>query len=345
MKFTIDPVSNPELKQRLQYKIDYKTKPVGALGILETIALQIGMIQNTEQPTLQHPTIIVFAGDHGIATQGEVNPYPQQVTAQMVYNFIQEGAAINVFCKQHRIHLEIVDAGVNHDFKNATPLIDAKIAHGTHNYQEQPAMSMEQCEEAIGKGSDRITKIKNTSNIVGFGEMGIGNTAAASLLMAYYTGIPIVECVGAGTGLNTDGITRKQHILSEVYHQYQPQSAIEALATFGGFEIAMLVGAILKSAELKMTILVDGFIVTAAVLAASAIDKNVLAYCIFAHTSGEQGHQKMLDFLGVSPILTLGMRLGEGTGAAMAYPIVASAVAFLNTMASFEDAGVTNAEV
>ncbi len=345
MNFNIHPISNTELKEKLTHKINHKTKPIGALGTLEEIALQIGMIQNTEEPVLKNSTIIVFAGDHGIAKKGEVNPYPQEVTAQMVYNFLNEGAAINVFCKQNNIALKIVDAGVHHDFGGIKGLINAKIAFGTQNYQETPAMTHEQCTTAIQKGADLVTTTYHRGcNNIGFGEMGIGNTSSASLLMAYFTGTPIKECVGAGTGLDTQAIKTKQHILADVYAKYTVSSPIEALATFGGFEIAMVTGAILKAAELKMTIVIDGFIVTAALLAAQAIAPNTIDYCIFAHTSGEQGHQKILQFLRKKPLLDMGLRLGEGTGAAIAYPLLVSAVDFLNTMASFESAGVSTNE-
>ncbi|WP_035095337.1 nicotinate-nucleotide--dimethylbenzimidazole phosphoribosyltransferase [Aquimarina megaterium] len=342
MEFTIKPIFNNSLEATLQNKINTKTKPVGALGVLETVALQIGMIQNTDQPSLNQSTILVFAGDHGIAQKREVNLYPQEVTAQMVYNFINEGAAINVFCKQHQIALKIVDAGVNHDFENTSGIIHAKIDYGTQNYQEKPAMTIAQCNEAIQKGADLVADtFNNGCNTIGFGEMGIGNTSAASLLMSYFTEIPIAECVGSGTGLDTSAIKIKQKILSEVYQTHTPSSPLDALTTFGGFEIAMITGAILKAAELKMTIIIDGFIVTSALLAAHAMHQNVLDYCIFAHTSEEQGHQKMYEFLDKKPLINLGMRLGEGTGAAVAYPIIESAVAFLNTMASFESAGVS----
>ncbi len=345
MDFDIEYITNTSLKDTLQSKINNKTKPVGALGTLEDIALQIGMIQNTDEPSLKNPTIIVFAADHGIAEKGEVNPYPQEVTAQMVYNFLNQGAAINVFCKQNHIDFKIVDAGVNHDFGIISGLIDAKIGFGTKNYQENPAMSLEQCNLAIKKGSDIITDSHNTGcNIIGFGEMGIGNTSSASILMSHYTKIPIKECVGSGTGLDTETIKIKQEILAKAYNNYIPSTSIEVLMYYGGFEIAMIVGAIFRAAELKMTIMIDGFIVTAAFLAAYDIHPEVLDYCIFTHTSGEQGHKKMLEFLKKEPILNLGMRLGEGTGAAVAYPIIKSAVAFLNTMASFESAGVSGNE-
>ena len=342
MTYNIASTENPELEETLQKKIDFKTKPLGALGVLEDLAYKIGCIQNSETPNILNPTIVVFAGDHGIAKKGEVNPFPQEVTSQMVYNFANNGAAINVFSNTNTINLKIVDAGVNHTFPKTLNIINTKIAFGTKNYQDEPAMTIEQCQNAIKKAGDTVSKIQSEGcNTIGFGEMGIGNTSSASLLMAYFTNTPIKNCVGSGTGLNKNGINKKAQILSEVYKKYQPQSALEALATFGGFEIVMITGAILKAASLKMVIVIDGFIVTAALLAAQAINNKVLDYCVFAHNSNEQGHQKMLQFLNAKPLLSLGLRLGEGTGAALAIPLLKAAVNFLNDMASFENAGVS----
>ncbi len=341
MNFNINPLQT-SLENDIRHKIDLKTKPVGSLGQLEDIALQIALIQNTKTPTLIKPSIIVFAGDHGIAKKGEVNPYPQMVTQQMVFNFLRGGAAINAFSTQNNIDLKIVDAGVNYHFENIESLTNAKIDYGTKNYQDEPAMSLEQCEIAIKKGADIVTETHNNGcNVIGFGEMGIGNSSAAALLMSYFTKTPIKECVGAGTGLQKEAMNMKKEILASVFKKYTPSSPIEALSTFGGFEIAMIVGAILRAAELKMTILIDGFIVTSALLVANEIHKNAIDYCIFAHISKEQGHKKMLDFLEKKPVVSLDMRLGEGTGVAVAYPIIESAIAFFNTMASFEDAGIT----
>ena len=331
-----------DFKKTVQHKIDTKTKPLGALGVLEDLALKIACIQHTETPKISKPTIVVFAGDHGIASKGEVNPFPQEVTSQMVYNFVNGGAAINVFSRTNAIDLKIVDAGVNYTFKKGLNIIDAKIDFGTKNYQEEPAMTLNQCQEAIHKASNIVSNIYNKNcNTIGFGEMGISNTSSAALLMSYFTNTPIAECVGSGTGLKTEGIYKKAQILSEVYDKYNPQNPLEALATFGGFEIAMLTGAILKAAELKMTIIIDGFIVTAALIAAKAINSNILNYCFFAHNSNEQGHQKMLDFLKVKPLLALDLRLGEGTGVALAMPLLRAAVNFLNDMASFKSAGIS----
>lgn len=341
----IQPVST-ELNKELQEKIDFKTKPIGSLGTLETIAKQIGSIQNTLSPTLSKPTIIVFAGDHGIVKSQPVSPYPQEVTQQMVFNFLQGGAAINIFCNQNNIDLQIVDAGVNADFDESTSLLNYKVAKGTSDYSKEPAMTKSQFEEAINRGKTIVTNLhENGSNIVGFGEMGIGNTSSASLLMSYFTNTPIENCVGKGTGLDDNGVNKKGEILRNVFNLHAPniQCSEDALQHFGGFEIVMMCGSMLQAASLKMTILVDGFIVTSALLAAYHIDNNILDYCIFAHTSGEQGHQKMLNYLKVTPLLNLGMRLGEGSGVAVAFPIIQSSIAFLNKMATFKSANVSEA--
>lgn len=341
----ITPLSTV-IKEALQDKIDFKTKPIGSLGVLETIALQIGQIQNSLSPILSKPRIVVFAGDHGIVKSNPVSPYPQEVTQQMVLNFLNNGAAINVFCNQNNIALTIVDAGVNGDFDENSKLINAKIAKGTKDYSIEKAMTKDDCLLALDKGKQIVTKLfKEGTNIVGFGEMGIGNTSSAALLMSYFTNTHIENCVGKGTGLNDEGVSEKSQILRNVVnlHKKNVQNPIDALATFGGFEIVMMCGAMLEAASLKMTILVDGFIVTAALLAAQAINKNVLDYCIFCHTSGEQGHKKMLAFLNTTPLLNIGLRLGEGTGSAVAFPIVNAAVSFLNEMATFKSANVSEA--
>ncbi len=338
----IKPISD-FLTATLKEKIDLKTKPVGALGQLESIALQVGRIQNTLSPSLQKPYIIVFAGDHGITEEG-VSPYPQEVTYQMVFNFLKGGAAINVFSKQNGIDLKVVDAGVNFDFDDHENLIKAKMGFGTKNFANSSAMDIKVCEKAIEKGANCVSKIIDAgSNIVGFGEMGIGNTSSASVLMSVITGIPIEDCVGAGTGLDGVGISHKKEVLKKAINShFILKDPIEVLALFGGFEIAMMVGAFLKAAERQITIMVDGFIVTSALLVASKINKNVLDYCVFTHTSHEKGHQKMLAYLKAKPLLNIGMRLGEGTGGAIAYPIIKSAILFLNEMASFDSAGVSN---
>ena len=333
------------IKEKLQHKINNKTKPIGSLGKLEEIALQIGQIQNTLTPELKNPTIIVFAADHGLADAG-VSPFPKEVTKQMVLNFLNNGAAINVFCKQNDITLKVVDAGVDADFNNNPNLIHAKVANGTKNILENPAMTIDECEKAIESGKEIVeNQFKNGCNIIGFGEMGIGNTSSASLLMSKIIGLDIEECTGKGTGHDSEGLKKKKEILKKAFEKYQLDfDPIKILSTFGGFEIAMMTGAFLKAAELGMTIMVDGFIVTSALLVAHKMNPEILQNCIFTHSSNEQGHIKMLNYLNVNPILNIELRLGEGTGVAVTYPIIKSAVNFLNEMASFEDAGVSNKE-
>jgi len=334
------------LVAQLENKINQKTKPPGSLGHLEKIALQVGLIQNTTNPVINHPHIIVFAADHGIAEQGIVNPYPQTVTTQMVYNFVNGGAAINVFCRQNNISLEVVNAGVNASFESSLPIIHAAIGKGTNDYQTRNAMTSEEAESAIRKGREILAATyRKGSNCVGFGEMGIGNTSSAALILHYYTKLPLEDCVGNGTGSNHEQLIQKKNVLKAVskFHRLDAKdiSAIELLSKIGGFEIAMMTGAYLEAKEAGMIIVVDGFIATAALMIAHHIHPEVLSNCIFAHCSEESGHRKMLNYFNAVPLLDLGLRLGEGTGAALAIPLIQNAVAFLNEMASFESAGIS----
>ena len=332
------------LKKQLQHKIDFKTKPTGALGQLEEIALQLGMIQNTLTPELKKPGMLVFAGDHGLTDEG-ISPYPKEVTWQMVMNFCAGGAAINVFCKQNGIDIKIVDAGVDFEFPANLPVINAKVAKGSKNMLNEPAMSLEECRQAMEKGAKLVRKEADSgSNTIGFGEMGIGNTSASSLLMHHFLKLPLEECTGKGAGMLGEKLDYKTSVLKKVSEKYKPETAEEALATFGGFEIAMMVGATLEAKKQNMVLLIDGFIATAATLTAIQIDPAVRDNCIFCHVSEEKGHQLMLEHLNAKPVLNMGMRLGEGSGAAIAYPVVKAAATFLNEMASFEDAGVSNKE-
>lgn len=342
--FNIEPVSR-KLEADLQHKIDFKTKPLGALGQLEKIALQIGLIQNTLSPELKKPHIVVFAGDHGIVNEG-VSAYPQEVTFQMVLNFVNGGAAINVFCKQHNINIKVVDAGVNYEFPAGLNVVNAKVGMGTKSFFSEPAMSIKEAQKSIDRGSDIVNEIYQSGcNVIGFGEMGIGNTSSASVLMSVVCNIPIEKCVGKGTGLDPEGLNKKTEVLSlAIQKQRKPDTVFKTLATYGGFEIAQMCGAMLQAAENKMIILVDGFIATAAFLITSKINPCILDYAIFCHQSNEKGHALLLEHLGVNPLMKLDMRLGEGTGCAVAYPLIQSAVNFLNQMASFESAGVSNKE-
>jgi len=344
-------IPNPDgqLNADIWQKINHKTKPVGALGMLENIAAQICRIQQTLSPRLLAPNIIVFAADHGIANEG-VSQYPPEVTRQMVLNFRAGGAAINVFCRQNGIALTIVDAGVKGGFDDwkdtvfpGTAFVSQSIAPGTKNFAHEPAMSLDECETAVKKGAETMRKVSQTGcNVAGFGEMGIGNTSSAAMLMHKFTGIALHDCVGKGTGLDESGLARKLGVLQKAAEKHpSAQTPMEILATFGGFEIVQICGAMLQAAQNRMVVLVDGFIATAALLAACKFYPQVLDYCIFCHQSDENGHRRMLEFLQVRPVLNLNMRLGEGTGCALAYPIIQASVNFMNNMASFESAGVS----
>ena len=336
-------ISAPSEKLRLllQAKIDQKTKPLGALGQLEVLALQIGLCQNTLTPRLNKPTILIFSGDHGIVEAG-ISAYPQIVTSQMIGNFLSGGAAISVFARQHQLELLIVDAGVNADLPYHPKLIDAKIDKGTHNFLTYQAMSGKACIKAVQAGAELVLEqYKTECNCIGFGEMGIGNTSSAALLMHCLTNLPLDQCVGRGTGLNDEQLQHKLNVLQQALNNHENLSApLDVLATFGGYEIAMMVGAYLKAAEVGMLIMVDGFIASTALLVAYKLYPQVLAYCVFSHISNEQGHQALLAYFNARAILNMDLRLGEGSGIALAYPILQSAVIFLNEMATFAEAGV-----
>ena len=332
------------LREQIQHKINSKTKPLGALGKLEEVALQIALIQETLTPDLVKPHIVVFAASHGIANEG-VSAYPSEVTFQMVLNFLNGGAAINVFTRQNGIELTLVDAGVDHDFEPNEKLIDAKINYGTKSFLNQASMSAEECQRAMEKGKEIVRNIAKTGcNVIGFGEMGIGNTSSAAVIMSKILQIPLEDCVGKGTGVNPDQYQNKINILTEsiINHSEISNDPIEVLQTFGGFEIAMMCSAFLVAAEEKMVLMVDGFIASAAFLCAFKINPKVKDFAVFCHQSEEKGHAYLLKYLEVKPLLSLDMRLGEGTGCAVAYPLLKSAVAFFNEMASFESAGVSD---
>ena len=330
---------DPALDAALDAAIANKTKPLGSLGMLESIAKQLGLIQQTVEPAIHEPAILVMAGDHGIVDEN-ISAYPQSVTWQMVENFLAQGAAINVFARQNHCALHIIDAGVNHDFGPREGLIDRKVGPGTRNFARAAAMTGGQCDTAMRHGIELVESLPG--NVIGFGEMGIGNTTAAAALMHALTGIDVAQCVGAGTGLSADGVLRKQYVIEgAAAHHALATEPLDILATFGGFEIAMMVGAMLAAAQRRMTILIDGFIVTSAVLVAVRLQPAILDYCVFSHCSDEHGHQQMLAYLKAQPLLQLGLRLGEGTGCALALPLLHASVNFLREMATFESAQVS----
>jgi len=345
MNFTLPEVpdlSQPALARALQHKIDQKTKPLGSLGRLEALALQLGLILGSEMPALTAPQLVVFAGDHGLAARG-VSAYPSDVTWQMVENFLAGGAAVSVLARQHGIALTVVDCGVRHDFAPRPGLRDCKIAPGTADASLVPAMSAEQCAQALAHGAALVKQLPGNTLLLG--EMGIGNTSAASLLLARLGGLDIADCTGAGTGLDQPAVARKTDVLREVLLRHEGVAEpLAALAALGGFEIAAMVGAVLQAASERRVIVVDGFITSAAVLVAQRLAPHVTQRCVFAHRSGERGHALMLAELQAHPLLDLGLRLGEGSGGALAWPLLASACAILREMASFESAGVSQAD-
>lgn len=333
--------ANQNLAQALEQVINNKTKPLGSLGLLETVAKQIGLVLQTDQPELVAPSMLVFAGDHGITAEG-VSAYPQDVTWQMVENFLAQGAAINVFARQHQIALHIVDAGVNHDFGPRADLLDRKVAHGTHSFLRQAAMSAQDCELAMRHGMELVALCPG--NVLGFGEMGIGNTTSAAAIMHVLTSHPIAQCVGAGTGLSSAGVDHKAQVIQAAVAHHDgvdTTDPLAVLATFGGFEIAMMAGAMLQAAAQRKVLLIDGFIATSALMVAWRLQPAILDYCVFCHCSDESGHQLMLDHLGAAPLLQLGLRLGEGTGCALAWPLLQAATGFLRDMSTFESAQVS----
>ena len=328
----------------LQEKIDNLTKPKGSLGRLEELALQIGLIQQTLSPALRHPQNIVFAGDHGIVEEG-VSIAPKEVTWQQVCHFTHPHGTggVNFLCRQHGFTLKVVDAGVDYDLPRDRGIIDLKVGRGTRNFLHGPAMTEAEMEQCLAGGASVVRQcFEEGSNVLSFGEMGIGNTSPSSIWMSYFTGIPLAECVGAGSGLDSAGIRHKYEVLSRAMANYRGDgSPRDIIRWFGGFEMVMAVGAMLQAASLRMVILVDGFIMTNCMLAASRLYPEVLDYAVFGHCGDESGHKKVLDALGAKPLLSLGLRLGEGTGAICAYPILDSAIRMINQMDTFSGADIT----
>ena len=314
------------------------------LGLLERLALRLGVILGTESPVLHAPQMLVCAGDHGLAARG-VSAFPSDVTWQMVENFLAGGAAVSVLARQHGLGLTVVDCGVAKPIaaRDTAPgqprLLLRKVAPGTQDASVGPAMSAEQCAQALANGVEVVRALPGNALLLG--EMGIANTSVASLLLARLAGLPLAEVTGAGTGLDAAGIDRKRLVLQQALDANAgATSPLEALAALGGYEVATLVGAVLQAAAERRVIVVDGFITSAAVLVASRIAPQVLQRCVFAHRSGERGHSLMLAQMQAEPLLDLGLRLGEGSGAALAWPLLQSACAVLREMASFESAGV-----
>lgn len=321
----------------IQAKIDNLNKPKGSLGRLEDLALQICLIQQTLEPSLAHPCHLLLGGDHGIEREG-VSVSPRCVTWQQMINFTHGGGGVNMFCRQHGFKLRIVDVGVDYDLTGIDGIIDRKIARGTRNFLYEPAMTEEEFDRAIQVGSDLVDDcIAEGCQVISIGEMGIANTSPSSIWMHLFTGIPLADCIGAGAGLNAPGIQHKYEVLSEAVRRFSG----DPLAYFGGYEMIAAIGAMLKAAEKHLVILIDGFIMTACALAAIQLYPAAQDYMIFTHCGDESGHKRMLDAMGGHALLQLGLRLGEGTGALCAFPIVDSAVRMMNEMNNFDNANIT----
>ncbi len=331
------------LRPLLQQKIDNLTKPKGSLGQLERIALRVGMIQQTLTPELRVPQNLLFAADHGIVDEG-ISLSPKEITWQQTLHFVRSGGTgIGFLCRQHGFRLKVIDAGVDFDFPAGCGIIDRKIRKGTSNYLHGAAMTAEEFDRCLDVGAEMVDRaIEEGSNILSFGEMGITNTSSSSIWMHFFAGIPLEECIGAGSGLDDAGIRHKYEVLRQAVVRYAGDgSPADLIRWFGGFEMAMAVGGMLRAAERKITILVDGFIMSACMLAASKLHPEVSDYALFGHVGDEQGHRRLLEAMHAEPILHLGLRLGEGSGAVCAYPIVESAVRMLDEMDTFQAMQIT----
>lgn len=337
---SLPKLANPQLEAELKEIIDQKTKPPSSLGRLESLAIQLGLILNSTSPHIVDPQIRVFAADHGLTDEG-VSAFPKAVTQQMVLNFLAGGAAINVFARQHNIALKVIDAGVDADFTAHPDLMTLKVMRGTRNSLTTSAMNAQECIQAIACGMGLVREA--AGNLLIVGEMGIGNTSAASLLLSRLGNLPIADCIGRGTGLDTAGLAHKEQVLTQVLHKHRNlKNPLEILAAMGGLEVAMMVGALLQAASQRRILLIDGFIASSALLVAEKLQPGVKDFAVFSHHSAEPGHSQLLKLLNAKPLLDLQMCLGEGTGAAVAFPLLQSALGFLNEMASFTSAGVSN---
>ena len=343
-EFNIQPV-NREMQAAIQQKIDNLNKPKGSLGRLEELAMQICLIQQTLEPSTAHPCHLLLGGDHGIEREG-VSVSPREVTWQQMINFTRGGGGVNMFCRQHDFKLRIVDVGVDYDLSNVSGIINRKIARGTKNFLYEPAMTEEEFDRAIAVGVDLVDAcIGEGCRVLSIGEMGIANTSPSSIWMHLFGNIPLEECIGAGAGLDTPGIRHKYEVLSQAvehYHHWsENQSQVAPLRYFGGFEMVAAIGAMLRAAEQHLVILVDGFIMTACAIAAIRLYPVAQDYMVFTHCGDESGHKRMLDIVDAKPLLHLGLRLGEGTGALCAFPIIDSAVRMMNEMNNFDNAKIT----
>ena len=332
------------MRSAIQTKIDNLNKPKGSLGVLEDLAMQACLIQQTLTPSLAHPCHLLLGGDHGIEREG-VSVSPREVTWQQMINFTHGGGGVNMFCRQHGFKLRIVDVGVDYDLSQEPGIIDRKIARGTKNFLYEPAMSEAEFDKAIEVGASLVDDcIADGCKVLCIGEMGIANTSPSSIWMSLFCDIPLDDCIGAGAGLDSPGIRHKREVLSRAVANSKLStlnSPLSILRYFGGFEMIAAIGAMLRAAEQHLIILVDGFIMTACALAACRLYPAAQSYMVFGHCGDESGHRRMLDAMGAKPLLSLGMRLGEGTGALCAFPILDSAVRMINEMNNFDNGNIT----
>ena len=337
--FDIRPLDR-SMQREIQEKIDNLNKPKGSLGRLEELAMQVCLIQQTTEPSLAHPCHLLLGGDHGIEREG-VSVSPREVTWQQMINFTKGGGGVNMFCRQHGFKLRVVDVGVDYDLSAVSGIIHRKIARGTKNFLYEPAMSEEEFDQALQVGCDLTDDcIGEGCRVIAIGEMGIGNTSPSSIWMSIYGDLPLKDCIGAGAGLNTAGIRRKYEVLSKAVDRFKT-TCCDELRYFGGFEMIAAIGAMLRAAERLLVVLIDGFIMTACAIAAIRLYPSAQDYMIFTHCGDESGHKMMLDIVGATPLLHLGLRLGEGTGALCAFPIIDSAVRMMNEMNNFDKAKIT----
>ena len=334
-----------ELKARVMAAIDIKTKPPGSLGRIEELALKLALAQNTASPNADPARLFIFAGDHGLTAEG-VSAWPSEVTTQMVLNFLSGGAAANVFARTNGVNITVVDAGVIGDLPDHADLARANIRKGTRNAMHEDAMTADEVASALAYGASLARDaVKNGARVILLGEMGIGNTSSATLLAHKLEGIAIDTLTGPGAGLDADGVNRKADILKKVAARRSDNlSPQEALAAFGGLEIACMAGALIGTASAGAIALVDGFIASSAALCALRARPEIAAYTVFSHRSKEPGHRAMMDAIAMEPLIDLDLRLGEGTGALLAFPVLRNACAMLNEMATFESAGVSSKE-
>jgi nicotinate-nucleotide--dimethylbenzimidazole phosphoribosyltransferase len=339
----IKPV-NPELLAQAQTRLDNKTKPLGSLGRLEEFARRVTAISGSQQPDIMKKVIFTFAGDHGIVEEG-VSLFPKEVTPQMVFNFLAGGAGVNVLARHVGAEVRVVDVGVDFDFENAAGMLHRKVARGTRNFAKGPAMTRDEALAALQVGIDLADECKNEGvGLVGTGEMGIGNTSPSSAIIAAISGKAVAEVTHRGTGISDSALFNKIYVIKkglEINHP-DPTDPLDVLSKVGGLEIAAIAGLVLGCAANSIPVVIDGFISTAGALIASELHPHVRDYIFAAHESVEIGHHFMLERIGARPILDLGFRLGEGTGAALAMGLIEAGVKVLNEMATFEQAGVSH---